>query len=426
MTWTFDIAIAGAGHAGAQLAISLRQGGFAGTIGLISAEHEAPYDRPSLTKDYLTGAALAADIRLRPDGFWAERNITRVPGTRITDLDPAAHRLFTADGRRIGYGRLAWATGGAARRLTCPGADLSGIHTIRSLADADRLRADLSGRPRVVVVGAGYVGLEAAAALVGQGHRVTVVEAADRVLARVSGRSIAAAIEARHRDAGVEIRTGVGVEALTGDAAGRVAGVVLSDGDCLPADLVIVGIGLVPEVSALAAAGATTGAEAAGGVAVDGLCRTGLPDVWALGDCAAHVNRFAGGRRVRLECVQNAVDQARVVAGAMLGGDQPYDAVPRFWSSQYDIKLQTIGIVPGHDTEILRGRPESGSFSAVYLRDGRVVAIDCVNAPLDFAQGRGLIQAQADALAPILDPAALADPARPLKTLQTGTVAVPA
>lgn len=413
----FDIAIVGTGHAGAQAAASLRQGGFTGSIGLIGAEDEPPYDRPSLSKDYLAGRVEACAIRMRPADFWAARDITLVPGTRIVQVDAAAHRLSTGTGAAIGYGRMLWAAGGTARRLTCPGAGLAGLHTIRHRHDVDALRADLgngssaAGR-RVVVIGAGFIGLEAAGVLSQAGHRVTVVEAQDRVLARVAGRLVARHVETVHRDQGVEIRLGAVVRSLAADAARRVSAVVLADGEHLPADLVIAGIGLEPVVAPL-----PVEPDAAGGIAVDGQGRTALPDIWAAGDCAAHVNRYAGGRRIRLESVQNAVDQARVAAAAMLGGTAIYDAVPRFWSTQYDMRLQTVGLQAGHDVELMRGDPAAGSFSVVYLRQGRVIAIDGINAPQDLAQGRLLVQAQADPAAAPADPQALADPAVPLKAL---------
>lgn len=259
--------------------------------------------------------------------------------------------------------------------------------------------AELGMTTTIVVIGGGYIGLEAAACLSKLGKRVILLEALDRVLARVAGTAISDFFAAEHRAHGVDLRLGVSVVGILG-TAGRVSGVRLEDGTVLAADMVIVGIGIVPAVAPLLAAGASGG----NGVVVDAQCRTFLPDVFAIGDCAAHANRFADGATVRLESVQNASDQATVVAKVISGGDASYDAVPWFWSNQYDLKLQTVGLSTGHDAVILRGDPESRSFSAIYLRNGRVVALDCVNAVKDYVQGRKLVSAGA-----IVDPAVLAD-----------------
>lgn len=283
--------------------------------------------------------------------------------------------------------------------MTCDGHDLAGVHSVRTRADVDRMIAELGMTTTIVVIGGGYIGLEAAACLSKLGKRVILLEALDRVLARVAGTAISDFFAAEHRAHGVDLRLGVSVVGILG-TAGRVSGVRLEDGTVLAADMVIVGIGIVPAVAPLLAAGASGG----NGVVVDAQCRTFLPDVFAIGDCAAHANRFADGATVRLESVQNASDQATVVAKVISGGDASYDAVPWFWSNQYDLKLQTVGLSTGHDAVILRGDPESRSFSAIYLRNGRVVALDCVNAVKDYVQGRKLVSAGA-----IVDPAVLAD-----------------
>ncbi len=384
----FDTLIVGAGQAGAQVAMSLRMGGYAGSIALIGEEPDAPYERPPLSKDYLAGDKTADRLQLRPAVFWAERHVEMLLGARVTAVDATAHTVTTEIGETFAYGQLVWAAGGAPRRLPVPGGDLAGVHVIRTRADVDALRADLETATDVAVIGGGYVGLEAAAVLRKAGKTVTVVEALDRVLARVTSETVSRFYEGEHRAHGVDVRLGASVAELLGDG-GRVTAVRFGPGTPdLPAQAVIVGIGLVPHSGVLADAGAAT----ANGVTVDDLCRTTLPDVFAIGDCASHVNAFAGGARVRVESVQNAVDQAKTVAGVILGSPKPYHAVPWFWSNQYDLRLQTVGLCTGYDATVLRGDPAARSFSVVYLKDGRVIALDCINAAKDYVQGKALVE----------------------------------
>lgn len=382
----FDVAIVGAGHGGAQAAIALRTQGFAGSIGLIGDEPDAPYERPPLSKEYLAGEKPFERLLIRPLQFWADRDITLLGGETVTAVDPAAHRLTTAHGATIGYGRLVWAAGGAARRLTCAGHDLTGLHTVRSRADVDRMIAELPGVAQVVVVGGGYIGLEAAAVLTKLGKPVVLIEALDRVLARVAGEDLSRFVEAAHRARGVDLRLGTAVDCIEG-ADGHVTGVRLGAGSVIDANMVIVGIGIVPAVQPLLAAGA----EGGNGVLVDAQCRTSLPDVYAIGDCALHANAFADHALVRLESVQNATDQATVAAKDIAGHPAQYDAVPWFWSNQYDLKLQTVGLSTGHDATVVRRNAETGGMSVVYLRAGRVIALDCVNMTRDYVQGRALV-----------------------------------
>lgn len=404
----FDVVIVGAGHGGAQAALALRQLKFKGSIALIGKEPEPPYERPPLSKDYLAGDKPFERILIRPARFWEERGVTLLTGREVTALDASAREVSLASsGERIGYGHLVWAAGGEPRRLACAGGDLAGVHTVRSRADVDRMQAELAETRRVIVIGGGYIGLEAAAVLARFGKEVLVLEAMDRVLARVAGEPLSRFFEAEHRAHGVELRLGVAVECIE-EREGRATGVRLSTGEVLPADMVIVGIGIAPAVEPLLSAGAAGG----NGVEVDEHCRTSLAGVYAVGDCAAHRNAFANGALVRLESVQNANDQATTAARAIAGQPQPYHAVPWFWSNQYDLRLQTVGLSAGHDRIVLRGRPEERSFSLVYLREGRVIALDCVNAVRDYAQGRKLVEAGA-----CLDPALLADASRPLKEL---------
>ncbi len=404
---TYDILIVGAGHGGAQAAIALRAAKFAGTIAILGDELEYPYERPPLSKDYLAGEKPFERILIRPPAFWEERQVRMLLGNRVIAVDPAAHTVMTDDGATIGYGQLIWATGGAPRRLTCSGHDLIGVHGVRTRADVDRMVAELPAVSRVVVIGGGYIGLEAAAVLAKFGKHVTVLEALPRVLARVAGEPLSRFYEAEHRAHGVDVRLNVAVTCIA-ERDGRASGVILADGETLPADMVIVGIGIVPAVQPLIEAGASGG----NGVDVDAQCRTSLPDVFAIGDCAAHANAFAAGAQIRLESVQNANDQATVVAKTIAGTPATYHAVPWFWSNQYDLRLQTVGLSIGHDAAIVRGDIASRSFSLIYLREGRVIALDCVNATKDYVQGRALVVAGAR-----IDPDRLADATVPLKEM---------
>ncbi|MGQ0660142.1 NAD(P)/FAD-dependent oxidoreductase [Sphingosinicella sp.] len=386
MTRRFDVLIVGGGHGGAQAAIALRQHGFAGSVAILTDEPHPPYERPPLSKDYLAGEKAFERLLIRPEAFWAERRVELLPGELAIAVDPAAKTVTTASGAAIGYGALIWAAGGQPRRLACLGVDLSGVHVIRRLADVDRIRAALPNAERIAIVGGGYIGLEAAAVLRTLGKQIIVVEALDRLLNRVAGPPISDFYAAEHRARGVEVRLGAPVAEILGQG-GAVTGVRLAGGEAVPAELVIVGIGIDPVVAPLLAAGAVGTND----VRVDEFCRTSLLDVYAIGDCAAHENTFAGGMRVRLESVQNAHDQATCAALAILGRPQPYSAVPWFWSNQYDLKLQTVGLTIGHDEIVVRGDPAARSFSAIYLRNGRVIALDCVNAVKDYVQGRKLI-----------------------------------
>ena len=385
-----DVVIVGAGHGGAQAAIALRQNGFAGSIRLIGREPEIPYERPPLSKEYLAREKSFERICLRPEQFWADKQITLVRNCEVVKIDPAAHQLTLKDGAVITYGQVIWATGGDPRRLACPGAELAGVHAVRTRADVDCLMAELdAGASRAVVIGGGYIGLEAAAVLTKLGVAVTVLEMLPRVLARVAGEHLSAFFEAEHRAHGVDLRTGTGVVALVGEH-GRVSGVTLADGTTLPADIVIAGIGIIPAVGPLLSAGAAGG----NGIDVDEFCRTSLPDVYAIGDCAAQANSFANNAVVRLESVQNANDMATCAAKAICGDPQPYGATPWFWSNQYDLRLQTVGLSLGFDREVVRGDPAARTFSVIYLRQGQVIALDCVNSVKDYVQGRKLVEAK--------------------------------
>jgi len=384
-----DVVVVGAGQGGGVVAISLRQQKFEGSILLVGAEPDLPYERPALSKEYLAGDKAFEKLLLRPATTWVERNIETRLGTRITSVDASAHTVTTADGASIGYGTLIWAAGGRPRRLACSGHDLVGVHAVRDRADVDRMMTELETAQAIVVIGAGYIGLEAASVLRKKGKQVTVLEAQDRVLARACGAALSRFFEDEHRAQGVDLRLGAMVDCLE-ETNGKVSGVRLAGGEVLPADLVVVGIGIDAAVEPLLAAGA----EGANGVTIDLHGKTSLPDVYALGDCAAHANVHANGKTVRLESIQNANDLALVVAKAIagtLGPEERYDAIPWFWSNQYDLRLQTVGLFADHDEAVVRGDPKTRKFSVVYLQEGKVIALDCVNVTKDYVQGKMLI-----------------------------------
>ena len=404
----FDVVIVGSGHGGAQAAIALRQHGHDQSILMVSRDRNLPYERPPLSKEYLAGDKPFERIRLRPEQFWADKAIELRLGRNVDAVDPVAHELALSDDTKVGYRKLIWAAGGDARRLSCPGSDLAGIHYIRSRRDVDGLRAELeAGARRAVIVGAGYIGLEAAAVLRKQGRAVTVIEALDRVLARVAGPELSDFYAEYHRAQGVDLRLSTGIETIEG-RDGRVTGVVTDSGERIPCDVIVAGIGIVPSVGPLIAAGAA----GSNGVDVDSYCRTSLDDVYAIGDCASHANPYAGNAVIRLESVQNANDMATCAARAIMGDKQDYDAVPWFWSNQYDLRLQTVGLSLDYDTTVLRGDPAEHRFSVIYLRENHVIALDCVNNTKDYVQGRRLVMERAE-----IDPALLADTGVPLKEM---------
>ena len=401
---SYDVLIVGGGHGGAQAAIALRGAGFEGSIAIVGRETEMPYERPPLSKEYLAQERAFERLYIRPAEYWREKAVDLLLGRTVISVDPQDHAVECQDGARIGYGKLIWAAGGDPRALPLPGAELPGVHAVRDREDVDAIMAELPGVARIVVIGGGYIGLEAAAVFSKLGKQVTLLEALPRVLARVAGEELSGFYEADHRAHGVDLRVNQQIEALEGE--GRVSGVRLRSGELLSADLVIVGIGIIPCVEPLIAAGA----EGSSGVLVDAQCRTTLPDVFAIGDCAAHANRFADGAVIRLESVQNANDMAQTVAKTICGEETEYAATPWFWSNQYDLKLQTVGLSTGYDQAVLRGDPASRKFSVVYLKGGKVVALDCVNNARDYSHGRKLVE-----LGIAVDAEELADAGRQLK-----------
>jgi NADPH-dependent 2,4-dienoyl-CoA reductase/sulfur reductase-like enzyme len=405
-----DIVIVGTGHGGAQAAIALRQHGFEGSILMIGRDRAPPYERPPLSKEYLAGEKGFERIMIRPESFWAEKGIGLRLGAAATAIDPSAHRLTLADGSTITYRKLIWSAGGDPRRLPVPGAVLPGVFYVRDKADADAMMAALaSGARRAVVIGGGYIGLETAAVLRKLGCAVTLVEMLPRLLARVAGEEVSNFYAEEHRRQGVDVRLKTSVQAVLGEEVGRVTGVRLDSGEEIACDMVVVGIGIVPAVAPLIAAGAA----GSSGVDVDEFCRTTLEDIYAIGDCAAHANPYADNAVIRLESVQNAHDMAVTVAKAIMGKQEPYNALPWFWSNQYDLKLQTVGLNLGYDQTVLRGDPASRKFTVAYLKAGRPIAFDCVGTTKDYVQARKLLESGVGRI----DPALLADPEVPLKDL---------
>jgi len=404
-----DIVIVGTGHGGAQAAIALRQQGHEDRIVMLGRDSVPPYERPPLSKEYLAGDKPFERIMIRPEKFWADKNIEIQLGKGVAEIDWMAHEVVLSDGSRMGYRKLIWAGGGDPRRLSCPGANSKGVFYVRDKRDADAMMAALeAGAKKAVVIGGGYIGLEAAAVLRKLDCDVTLIETLPRVLARVAGEELSEFYQEEHRRQGVDVRLETGVTEIL-NQEGAVTGVKLDNGETVECDMVVAGIGIIPAVAPLIAAGAA----GSNGVDVDLYCRTTLDDIYAIGDCAAHANDFAEQAVIRLESVQNANDMANTVAKAIMGDKQPYHALPWFWSNQYDLKLQTAGLNIGFDDTVIRGNPAERKFTVVYLKEGRPIAFDCVNTMKDYVQGRKLIENEIGVVAKDL----LADTETPLKEL---------
>ncbi|MEU2712145.1 FAD-dependent oxidoreductase [Streptomyces sp. NPDC007205] len=382
-----SVVIVGAGQAGYETAASLRERGYPGRITLISAEDALPYERPPLSKAYLKGEQHFSDeqLWLRPVTYYTRQSIDLVRGT-VREIDPIARTVRLADGSGYDYGHLVLATGAQARELDVPGAGLRGVHTLRTAQDAAALRASLATARRAVVVGAGFIGLEFAATARESGCEVTVVEALDRPLARVASAPTAEYFTRLHRRAGTELLFGQGVVALHGDGRKGVTAVELSDGRRLPADLVLIGVGVVPRTELAAAAGLPVN----GGVTVDSRLLTSDPCISAIGDCASfrHV-RF--GNRLRLESVQNAVGHARLVAERLTGASRSYDELPWFWSDQFATTVQIAGLDEGHDSEITIG-DDPDAFSVLLFRGEELQAVESVNRSMDHLAARRILE----------------------------------
>jgi 3-phenylpropionate/trans-cinnamate dioxygenase ferredoxin reductase subunit len=406
------LVVIGAGHAGTELAVQAREAGWPGPIRLVGDETALPYHRPPLSKAYLAGTATLDSLHLKARATLEKAGVELLQGRRVQSLDRVARRIAFEDGSSIGYERLALATGGRPRPLpatiagAAEGAD--NFHYLRTLADVDRIRRHFEPGARVAIVGGGYIGLEVAAVAIKAGLKVTVLEAADRVLARVTAPRVSSFYEQMHREAGVDLRVGVQVDGFELDAARRrVTGVHCVDGERLACELVIVGIGIVPNTELAAAAGLAVD----DGIRIDACARTSDPCIVAAGDCTRFESALYG-RSVRLESVPNALEQARSAAAALLGHERPHESAPWFWSDQYDLKLKMVGLSQGHDQFLLRGSVEQRSFSAFYLKGERVIAVDTVNRPAEFMLAKRIVGERM-----AIPPERLVDDGTPLKSL---------
>jgi len=399
-----SVVIVGASHAAVQAVDTLRREGHAGPITLVGDEPHLPYNRPPLSKKYLAGELERERLWLRSAQYYQQHRVETQLGVAVTAIDRNARRLRLADGGELSYDKLLLCVGSRPRRLEVPGHELPGIHCLRTIADVDAIRADLAGARRMVVVGAGYIGLEAAACARHLGLEVTVLETAPRVLNRVVAPEVSAFYERRHAREGVTILCNQAVTALEGD--GRVRA-VLSGAERFPADIVIIGVGILPDVTLAESAGLRCG----NGIWVDEQCLTSDPSIYAAGDCTNHPSvRYR--RRVRLESVDNAVEQAKTAALNICGKPARHEHVPWFWSDQYDLKLQIAGLSEGYDQTVLRGDPDSGSFALYYFSAGELLAVDAINSMRDFMTGKKWIAERKR-----LDPARLADIDVDLKSL---------
>lgn len=379
------IIIIGAGQAASQAIASLTSEGYAGEILLFGDEGALPYQRPPLSKAFLSGEMSAERLELRPQAFFEDRKVDLRLNTPVRALHPAEKTVEDAAGQRFPYAKLLLTTGTRARTLNLPGAGLAGVFTLRTLADVERLRGEMKPGARLAVIGGGYVGLETGAMAKKLGLDVTIIEAAPRILARVAGEATAQEVAALHARNNVKILTGTGVAGLAGE--GRVSGVTLADGSVLPADVVLVAVGAIPNVELAQAAGIALD----NGIATDAQTRTSLPDIYAAGDVASfHSARY--GRHLRLESVQNAIDQAKAAASAMLGGTAVYDPVPWFWSDQFDLKLQIAGLWTGA-SRVEAGLSE-GRGAIRYLAGERLLAVDSLNDPRSHLMARKMLAEQ--------------------------------
>jgi 3-phenylpropionate/trans-cinnamate dioxygenase ferredoxin reductase subunit len=402
------IVIVGAGHAGMQLADSLRQEGFTGAVTVLGDEPGLPYQRPPLSKDYLAPGTTPAPLPLRGETFFTDRDIEYRSDSTVTALDPATRTITLHDGTTMEYTDLVLATGARNRTLDATCGRPAGVHYLKSLTDAKRLHAELASARRVVVVGAGFIGLEFAAAARARGLEVTVLEFAPRVMARALSAPMSAYFEQAHTTAGIDLKLGEGIASFEHNGV-YVTAAVGTSGTAYPADLVLVGVGVVPNTELAAAAGLTVD----NGVAVDDYLRTSHENIWAIGDCASFPNAHTG-TRTRLEAVQNATDQAATLAKTLTGAPTPYGELPWFWSIQGKHKLQIAGIAGTPDHTVQRGDPATGKFSLFCFHQGTLTAVESVNSPADHLAARRILTHQM-----ALTPEQAADPAFNLKAYST-------
>ena len=405
MSLQHRVVIVGAGQAAAQAVEVLRKRGHSGPITLVGDESLLPYQRPPLSKKYLAGSLDRDRLPFRHADHYRDHRVEMRLGVAAARIDRAMRRVTLADDSTLDYDALLLATGTRARTLAMPGAELSGVYTLRTVDDVDRLRVEIAPGRRAVVIGGGYIGLEAAATCREAGLSVTVLEAADRVMARVVSPAVSGFYEAEHRRHGVDVRCAVRLQSLIGGADGRVSAVRLVGGEEIAADFVLVGVGVTPADELARDAGI----DCDNGILVDERCCTSDPHIWAAGDCTRHPSVHYG-LRVRLESVDNAFEQATSAALNMLGIATIHDKIPWFWSDQFDLKMVIVGLAQGHDELVVRGDPVQRAFSVCYLRAGELIAVETVNHVKDQMAARKLIPARARP-----DRAKLADPAVALK-----------
>ena len=377
------IVIAGAGHAAGQVVASLRQHDFDGRIVLVGDEPYLPYQRPPLSKKFLAGDMPAERLYFKPESFYEDVELHL--DTRIAAIERDARCVVSDTGESIAYDTLVLALGSRVRRLPVEGADLPGVHYLRSIADVEGIRAGLDKGKSLVVIGAGYIGLEVAAVAQQAGLDVTVLETEDRVMSRVVSPEVSDFYQIQHTNRGVKLRLATSATSIDGKR--RVRAVTTSAGESVPADLVVIGVGIVPNTELAAEAGL----DVDNGIVVDERCVTSDPDIYAVGDCTLHPNGIYE-RNLRLESVHNALEQAKTAAANICGRETAYCQVPWFWSDQYDLKLQIAGLSEGYDEVVIRGNPAECSFSCVYLKNEHVIAVDAINAPRDFVQSKQLIE----------------------------------
>ncbi|MDY0012644.1 MAG: FAD-dependent oxidoreductase [Rhodocyclaceae bacterium] len=400
------VVIIGSGQAGAEVATCLRQMGYPGRIQMVGEEVHLPYRRPPLSKEYLGREVSLESLAIKSGAVYAKAGIELLRGVRAVAIERDARTVRLEDGRVLAYDALVLATGGRNRPLPLPGAEASNVHYLRTIEESHAIGEAMVPGKSLVVIGGGYIGLEVAAIGIKHGLKVTALVRGPRVLARVTGPEMSSFYEGVHRQAGVDVRTGVTITALQ-TVAGKATAILLADGEIIPADVVVIGNGLIPSVELAQAAGLEVG----DGILVDAHACTSDPHILAVGDVANHPNPLYG-RRMRFESVPNATEQARTVAATICGKALPYRPIPWFWSNQYDLKLQMVGISEGYDDVVFRGEPASRSFSAFYLKDGVVIAADTVNHMQDFMAAKQLV-----ARGRPVDRARLADTALPLKSL---------
>ena len=398
-----SVIIVGGGHAAGQAAASLRQEGYEGAVTVIGDEPHPPYQRPPLSKQYLAGEQPIEKVYLRPETFYESKDITLMKSVRVEALNTADKTVTTDGGDTLSYEQLIIATGTRPRQLPIPGADLKGVHYLRTIADVDNIRTEFSADKKLVIVGGGYIGLEVAAVAIEAGLEVTVLEMEDRILQRVTTPQMSEFYSRLHTGRGIDIRTNTAASAFEGQD-GKITAAICKQ-EKIAADIVVVGIGVVPNIELAEAAGITCD----NGIVVDNRCKTSVDNVFAIGDCSNHPNELLD-RRLRLESVPNAMEQSRVTAATIVGKDKTYNSMPWFWSDQYDLKLQMLGFSADGEETVLRGDMEANEFAVFYLKADKIVAVDAVNCPREFMAAKQLV-------GKTVDKAKLADNDVPIKDL---------